>query len=368
MLRRHFLLSSGLLGIAPNSFAKADDEVTYITAAQSRLGESSFVCLNKLGNVLTEHDIAFRGHSFAHSPLQGQAGHIAAIARRPADFCLIIDGKGNKIFEFNAQDGRHFYGHGVYSPNGDYLYLSENDYGVNGSRGVIGIYDVANNYQKVNEFDSAGIGSHEIALSRDGSQLIIANGGVQTHPESGRKKLNLETMQPSLVFLDRVTGDLVNKVVLAPEFATNSIRHMAVAGNGVVYVALQQQVKSKQNCLLASYIPQEKSLTPVELLEEHALMLNNYVGDITLDVSQQFLAMSSPRGDTVLLLDTVTGKVQALRINDVCGLVNTRVEGQFAATSGDGRLMIIQQTGSTVEVHTVTSSTSYYWDNHISII
>ena len=368
MLRRHFLLSSGLLGIAPIGFTKANGEIAYIAAAKSRLGESSFVCLDKQGSVLREHDISFRGHSFAHSPLQGEAGHIAAIARRPADFCLIIDGKGNKVSEFNAQDGRHFYGHGVYSPEGNYLYLSENDYGIQGSRGVIGVYDVAHGYQKVDEFDSAGIGSHQIAISIDGSQLIVANGGVQTHPESGRKKLNLETMQPSLVFLDRLTGNLVDKAVLKPEFATNSIRHIAVADSGIVYVALQQQVKSKQGCLLASYRPQDKSLTPINLSEEHALMLNGYVGDIKLDASQQFLAASSPRGDTVLLLDTLTDNVQTLNINDVCGLVNTQIKGQFVATSGDGRLMVIDHVSSNVEVHTIASSVKYYWDNHISTI
>lgn len=371
MLRRDFLLSSALLSVAPKGFAQSSGRVAYIAAAKSRLGETSFVCLDKQGDVLAEHDVLSRGHSFAYSsiqssPIQSKAsGHIAAIARRPADFCLIIDGKGNKVSEFNARAGRHFYGHGVYSPDGKYLYLTENDYGVNGSRGVIGIYEVAKGYDRIDEFDSAGIGSHEIAVSPDGSQLIVANGGIQTHPESGRKKLNLTTMQPNLAFINRVTGSLVNKAELASEFATNSLRHMAVADNGVVYVALQQQVKTNQNCLLASYDPRTKTLTPTALSVEQTLMLEHYVGDIELDSSQQVLAASSPRGNIMFLLDITTNSIQTLDINDVCGLAATQTTGQFVATSGDGRLMTIQQKGASAQVQTVASSVNFYWDNHL---
>ena len=62
-------------------------------------------------NILSEYDIGDRGHSFAYS----SQGHIAAIARRPLDFCVILNSKGQKLREFTAQTNRHFYGHGVYS-------------------------------------------------------------------------------------------------------------------------------------------------------------------------------------------------------------------------------------------------------------
>ena len=37
-------------------------------------------------------------------------------------------------------EGRHFFGHGVFSPDGKLLYATENDF--EAARGVIGVYDV----------------------------------------------------------------------------------------------------------------------------------------------------------------------------------------------------------------------------------
>ena len=369
MQRRDFLVSSALLSIAPKGFAQTTQSVVYITAAKTALGEYSFVCLDGKGDSLVEHNVASRGHSFAYSKVQESGDcHIAAIARRPADFCLILDQKGQKVIEFTSQPSRHFYGHGVYSFDGKYLYLTENDYGVNGSRGVIGIYDVTNNYKRITEFESSGIGPHEIALSADGQSLIVANGGIQTHPESGRKKLNLKSMEPNLAFLDRETGELINKVALAPEFSTNSIRHITVSDSGDVYVALQQQVKSNENCLLAHYDSRTKELNPMVLSDQHRAMLNNYVGDINLDHSQQLLALTSPRGNVLLLADITKGDVQSFEINDVCGLSNTAVDGQFIASSGDGKLMLVEVGGLAVSIDLITDKQGLYWDNHLIVL
>lgn len=369
MQRRDFLMSSALLSIAPTGFAQTTQSVAYIAAAKTALGEHSFVCLDEKGDSLAEHNVASRGHSFAYSKVQeGGDCHIAAIARRPADFCLILDQKGQLVTEFTSQPSRHFYGHGVYSLDGKYLYLTENDYGVNGSRGMIGVYDAVNNYERITEFESSGIGPHEIALSADGQSLIVANGGIQTHPERGRKKLNLNSMKPNLAFLDRETGKLINKAELAPEFSTNSIRHITVSDSGDVYVALQQQVRSNENCLLAHYDSRTRELNPIVLSDQHEAMLNNYVGDINLDHSQQLLALTSPRGNVLLLADMATGDVQSFEINDVCGLSKTVVDGQFVASSGDGKLMLVEIGAPAVNIGLITDKQNLYWDNHLIVL
>ncbi len=60
---------------------------------------------------------------------------------------------------------------------------------------VIGIYDVAQGYHKVEEFTGFGIGPHEVIIMPDGN-LAIGVGGVHT---DGRTPKNLDSMQPSLV-------------------------------------------------------------------------------------------------------------------------------------------------------------------------
>lgn len=359
--------------IAPSADVKSStavdsissQKVAYVAAAKSRLGECSVLCLDHQGEVLTEHSIASRGHSFALS----SDGHIAAIARRPADFCLILNENGKKISQFESIDNRHFYGHGVYDTDGDFLYLTENDYEAQGTRGMIGVYDVRNAYQRVGEYESGGIGPHQISLSADGVTLIVANGGIETHPESGRKKHNVASMKPSVSFIDRKTGSLMSNVELAPEYSTNSIRHMAVSSNGSVYVALQQQSANVRSCLLASVPVQTKSLTKIPLPVEYEQLLAGYVGDICLDSSEQYLAFSSPYGNCVVILDLSSSDFKVTKIDDVCGLTSGGGVGEFVASSGDGNLYLIAagMPGANISVQKIQSHT-VSWDNHIKFI
>ena len=49
-------------------------------------------------------------------------------------------------------------------------------------------------------FNSNGIGPHESVFLND-QVLIIANGGLMTHPREDRDILNLDTMQPNVTYL-----------------------------------------------------------------------------------------------------------------------------------------------------------------------
>ena len=68
--------------------------------------------------------------------------------------------------------------------------------------GKIGIYDANNAYKKIAEFDSHGIGPHELIMHPDGDTLVIANGGIKTE-QASREELNLDSMRPSLTYLNR---------------------------------------------------------------------------------------------------------------------------------------------------------------------
>ena len=62
----------------------------------------------------------------------------------------------------------------------------------------------------------------------DGATLVAANGGIRTHPDNDRAMLNLDTMQPSLAYLDLASGRLQDAFGLAPDLHRLSIRHLAV--------------------------------------------------------------------------------------------------------------------------------------------
>src|SRR3546814_20493551 len=84
--------------------------------------------------------------------------------------------------QLGAPDGRHFYGHAVFDRAERLLYTTENDY--EAGRGVIGVWDADAGYARAGELDAHGIGPHDLALGPDGRSLVIANGGLLTHPDS----------------------------------------------------------------------------------------------------------------------------------------------------------------------------------------
>src|SRR5262249_11729293 len=76
---------------------------------------------------------------------------------------------------------------------------------------------------------------HDVALLSHGRPMVIADGGIRTHPDS-EGQLNLPDMQPSLVYVDTETGDLLEEHRLAPALHQLSIRYLAIgAGDAVAF-------------------------------------------------------------------------------------------------------------------------------------
>ncbi|MBX2848142.1 MAG: DUF1513 domain-containing protein [Acidiferrobacterales bacterium] len=351
-----------LLNFNQSSFANRAKEVAYIGAAQSRLGEHSLQCFNSQHKILNSHDIPSRGHGFAIS----QQGHIAAIARRPADFCLVLDREGKKITEFTAQRGRHFYGHGVFDPSGNSLFVTENDF--ENARGTVGVYDVRNRFQKVDEHQSYGIGPHMIGFDKQDKQLIIANGGIETHPTMGRKKLNLDTMQSSMAFVDATTGELVRTAQLPKQYHKNSLRHFSVAADQTVYIGLQNEGDDQQGALLAKLSPKSSTIKRITLPNSMISQLSNYVGDICLDQSEQWLLASSPYGNALVFFDISANQFSSLQIEDVCAVSATDKPAQFMVSSGAGKISLLDLSSGieSPNVKTLADfSSELAWDNHL---
>ena len=124
-------------------------------------------------------------------------------------------------------------------PTAALLYATENDF--DNAAGMIGVYDATGGFARIGEFPTHGIGPARNAAARRRRTLAVANGGIETHPDFGRAKLNYPTMKPSFVFVDRVTGDLIEKHELPPELHQLSIRHMDIDVTGAVWFGCQHE-------------------------------------------------------------------------------------------------------------------------------
>ncbi|WP_417677583.1 DUF1513 domain-containing protein [Pseudodonghicola sp.] len=354
--RRGFLAGLMASGLAPAVTWAEVGAPDYLSAAQAPDGSYCLLGLGADGTIRFRQPIPGRGHAAAAHPHRAEA---VGFARRPGTFAFVIDcAAGTTRAELEAPEGRHFYGHGVFSREGDLLFTVENDF--DAARGVIGVWDVASNYTRVGEFDSNGVGPHELRLMPDGKTLVVANGGIETHPDSGRSKLNIPFMKPNLSYL-RLDGSLLEAVELDPELHKNSIRHIDVRADGLVGFAMQWQGgQGDQPPILGVHRRGEAPRLQLFGTEpEVAAQMNGYGGSVAFSGDGRYLAVSSPLGARVQVFDAETGALaQILPMEDVCGL-GARSDG-FLASAGTGRMIMFEADGP----HDLGQS-DVRWDNHL---
>ena len=301
-----------------------------------------------------------RGHDVTVRPMTATSEvEVVAFARRPGTFAVVFSpDKKRQPFHFFSKAGRHFYGHGVFSPDGKLLYTSENDF-ENGD-GVLGVRDATDGYKQIGEFSSFGIGPHDMALLDDGVTLVIANGGIETNPEFGRQILNLAEMEPSLVYINRHTGALIEKQTLPKTLHQLSIRHLTVARKNRIVFGCQFKGAKSLHPPLMGFHDRGGDIKLVTAPEEINRAMNNYVGSVTVDRSGDVIAASCPRSNMITYWDALAQKFLGTRqLNDGCGVARTQNQHEFLQTSGAGHVL-----QSTLKTESYRRLDEVQWDNH----
>ncbi|WP_137929399.1 DUF1513 domain-containing protein [Mesorhizobium comanense] len=354
--RRDFLRAAGLgfaAAMAPSAWADtlAADAV-FATAFVKRDGSYGAAVLSEAGKVLHAVDLPDRGHDVTFDPISKRS---VVFARQPGTFAVVFDHTGREAPQTIASiTGRHFFGHGVFSPDGALLYATENDF--DNAAGVVGVYDARAKFRRIGEFPTYGMGPHELLLMADGRTIAVANGGIETHPDYGRAELNIATMQPSYVLVDRVTGDLIEKHELPPALHQLSIRHMDTDQTGTVWFGCQYRGPGTDRPLLVGRAVRGKELQLIEMPPDVLSGFRNYIGSVAANPAAGTVAVSSPEGNVFVIVDAGSGKVvSASTLIEVCGLAPDAAG--FMATTGAG--IIVDGAGTT------RSEPDYVWDNHM---
>ncbi|WP_407941222.1 DUF1513 domain-containing protein [Mesorhizobium xinjiangense] len=354
--RRDFLKAAGagfFAAMAPRAaLATIAADAVFATAYKDRQGGFGVAVLSEDARLLHTVPLPDRGHDITSDPVSGRS---VAFARRPGQFAVVFDHRGGSPPQtIAAAPGRHFFGHGVFSPDGRLLYATENDF--EAAAGLIGIYDATEGFKRVGEFPTHGMDPHEVLMMPGGRTLAIANGGIETHPDFGRAKLNLATMEPSLVFVDRETGDLVEKHSLAADLHQLSIRHMDIDGSGRVWFGCQYEGPATDRPqLIGTARPGEEGKL-VALPADIVGGFRNYIGSVAANRQAGTVAVSSPQGNRLVVIEAKGGKVLSDQaMTEVCGLAPE--DAGFMATTGTGA---IAPAGRKTE-----SLPGYVWDNHL---
>lgn len=250
----------------------------------------------------------------AHGLCRLTGGELLAVARRPGDWLLRwcpTDG-GRALAWAWIEPDRAFNGHAIVSPDGRRVYTTETD--LDSSAGLIGVRDAAT-LARLAEWPSHGMDPHELSFAPDGA-LIVANGGIPTRPETGRRKREMDRMDPSIVRLDSASGRLLGQWRL--DDSRLSLRHLAWH-EGLLGISLQAEHDD----------PQARAAAPVlALFDGQALRLAaqprplaGYGGDI-----ERFgpgFAVGCPRAQGVARWDHA-GRWQGITpLDEACALARS---------------------------------------------
>lgn len=273
------------------------------------------------------HDIVVQPNASQFNDSENR--DVVVMGRRPSEGFWVLDtATGQVKHAVKSAADRHFYGHACYSLDGSQLYVTENDTVT--LNGKIGIYEVNDSYQKVAEFDSHGIGPHELIMHPDSETLIIANGGIKTE-QASREELNLDSMRPSLVYLNRHNGELLEQII--PEHNQMSTRHLAMHDDGTVMIGIQFQGERHINVpLVLTHRRGESEFRPLIMPNNQWQRFHQYIASVAVDSNKNQLCVTTPIGGCAAIYDLTTRElIDAVSLPDCAGASTLTNKSTFSA-------------------------------------
>lgn len=358
--RRQFIsMAMGVAVAGPYPVFSHTQRQELLSCRSNFKGEHFFTMFDVDGRILWDLQLPDRGHGISVDNEQRRAG---VFGRRPGEYVWILDLDSRRILhKIDAISGRHFYGHGVFAANGTRLLCSENAYET--GEGVIGVYDTHNRYKRIDEFRSYGIGPHEIKMLNDGKTLVVANGGIQTHPDLPRIKTNLDTMRPNLAYVDSETGNLLHSHEPEIKWHQLSIRHIDISPRDTVAIAMQFEGEPHLLPPVIAIHQGEQELKMLYPPQDVQHRLNNYCGSVAFSGDGDQFAVSSPRGGLVTYWSESGDYLGEHDQIDACGVCPARDrEKQFLVSSGVGKIARIGDRQVIEAAHQFSDSR---WDNHM---
>ena len=304
--------------------------------------------------------ISNRAHAVSVSPDKMRA---AFFSRRPGTEMYLVDlASGTLSGTISSPEGYHYYGHGVFSRDGRKLFTTENAY--ERQHGVVAVYDT-DSLQRIGEYHSGNIGPHQLELLGDDRTLVIANGGILTHPSSARESLNLDSMQSTLTYMDSRDGKILGDY--RPQHPQMSIRHLAVSATDQVVMGVQFQGDSSELLPLVLSHRGEEKLQPMLADELHWLGMNQYIASIAIDNNRGLALSTTPRGNNASLWHLESRELlRSYTVRDVAGAAYCAIRGGFLLSNGLGQILSLASPED--DLQPLFGNRDVRWDNHLALV
>lgn len=330
----------------------ADRQIVWQTTMPERVHD---IVVQPVSDVQNEHND------------KDQSRDVIVMGRRPSEkFWVLEAATGQVQAVISASKNRHFYGHACYSLDGKWLYVTEND--TVSLVGKIGLYDTDEGYKKIAEFDSHGIGPHELIMHPDDKTLVIANGGIKTE-QASREELNLDTMRPSLVYLDRYDGTLLEQI--EPEHNQMSVRHLAMHDDGTVMIGIQFQGEKHINVpLVLTHKRGDTDFRSLNMPNNQWQCFHQYIASVAVDSKRHQLCVTTPIGGCAAIFDLHTrALIETVNLPDCAGAAVTADRSGFIVSDGQGQLTSLCTINDSAERVLVDSQRHRMsFDNHLQAL
>ncbi len=312
--------------------------------------------------------VPVRAHGCAIDPLDPR--RVLFFARRPGTQAFTLHRDTMQVHPaFHSGAGRHLSGHGVFSPAGDLLFVPEYDY--ENVRGIVSVRD-ARDFRILREIDTQGIDPHELTWLPDGRTLLVANGGILTHPKSFRRKLNLPAMDSSLCAFDAASGDCLEQWRLPDHLL--SIRHLAMASDGTVAAGLQYQGDSGATPGIVALHRPSTGLRLLRAPQEEMKKFKGYVASIAVSERHDLIAAACPVGGARITGRPIGGGIAcwSLRQGRYLGFIvadepyglSRLHDGSILASQRDGSAFGVDETRLQPQRRRFAGAAPVRWDDH----
>jgi hypothetical protein len=364
--RRKFLFglaAAGVIGaVSTTPFTLLSGQKQWLVSGCSDKKGNFFVAAFDLtGKLINKIALPARGHEVI--PLKSKPGHALVFARRPGNYVLEVDFvRGEVVNNIAVSGGQHFYGHGALIENDSILLTTENDY--KNGKGLVVLRD-RQTQQIIEQYDSGGIGPHQLAVMPNSNeqQIVIANGGIQTHPEQSRKKLNVDSMQPNLAYMALGTGQIEGKFELKNKQL--SIRHLDVSAQGKVVAGLQYQGASTDEVPLAISHHGEDQLSLLKADNNTWRKMKQYTASVCINSKRNTVAITCPKADLLTFWQLDSNEfIASHKLKDGAGA--TLIANNFIFSTGRGRVVLHKKPLKPYQVN--ADFNVLRWDNHMTTI
>ncbi len=222
---------------------------------------------------------------------------ILVCSRKPSASLLKYSLEGELIAELKTQRNQHFEGHCIFSHDEKFIYVTASNFQqiAADKQGRILTLN-SSDLSLVSDHSSGGIGPHELVWQSE-SLIAIANTGVITHPDSGRKILNIDNIQSNVALYHTANHTLAYQWTVP--VLSLSARHLDRMQDGTLIIGCQYKKQDKRPPCIA-FAKIDKSLFFAETNNDtFHWQMQGYTASIKAIPYSNKALITNPRGHII---------------------------------------------------------------------